>query len=373
MPTKDLTANDIELTEDKEFRDLIPPVTDSENDDLAKSVDKLGRFMDPIRYWNNGKKNLIVDGYRRHKLWCSLPEDTPVPPPAVEEMLFPDRAAAMEWMLLNQLSRRNLNPQQAKMLRGRLYNSIKAKHGGNRTGAGRKTSQSESENLSETLGINQVAESATCSGEPEAAQEVARQTGVSPRTVRADAAYVDALDAIGVINPSLKSELLSGKFKVSEKDVLSIAKLDKDGMAAVRRNLKWGKPWNAAPQEEPAAEESPTVILDALNRPVPKTLIECHAASAEIQSAGTKLDQVKRLVEDIAEKPGGHFIPVQQIQIALKDVKGKLTHSRYYTDCPRCQGKPKKGCDRCDGVGFIPYAKRGQLSDEDRAYLGVEK
>jgi hypothetical protein len=46
--------------------------------------------------------------------------------------VLPDRQAAMNWMINNQLGRRNLHPDQASYLRGKRYNAEKQDKGGDR-------------------------------------------------------------------------------------------------------------------------------------------------------------------------------------------------------------------------------------------------
>jgi len=47
-----------------------------------------------------------------------------------EEKQFEGREEAMDWIDTNQLGRRNLTPDQAHVIRGRLYNRAKKTHGG---------------------------------------------------------------------------------------------------------------------------------------------------------------------------------------------------------------------------------------------------
>ena len=127
-------------------------------------------------------------------------------------------------------------------------------------------------------------------------------------------------------------------------------------------------------ESEPTGDDpiqSPSIVLDELDREVPEHLRQAHEAAARVKSAGTKLDAVKKEVRELVDEVGGVFIPLQQVEMALKDTKALIAQSRYWTDCPRCKGKPKSGCDRCDGHGFLPFSRKGTLSAEDRAYLGL--
>lgn len=103
--------------------------------------------------------------------------------------------------------------------------------------------------------------------------------------------------------------------------------------------------------------DAPSIVLDALDQPVPDKLREQHSLAALIEALGRKFDKLKREAAELAEQPGGHHIHMQTIERELKAAKRTLTESRYYTSCPRCKGKGSK-CRDCDGSGFLPFAKK---------------
>jgi hypothetical protein len=363
------TADELRIEIDEEFESLIPASSAKENAELKAAIEKDGRFTDPLFCWKG--TNIIIDGHRRYKVWQSLPEDTAISPPSVEMLEFPNREAAKHWMLLRQLSRRNLSPQSAKLLRGRLYLQTKDQHGGDRRSesAAQKTANREklknSPTHSEEIGHGH--DVSLKNGDTKTAQIIAKETGVTERTIHRDAAYVEALDSIGKVNSKAKSDIESGSLKVPNKDVIAIGKLAATEIGAALKKLRNGEDWKSA--TPPAA----SVVKDALDRDVPKYLAAHHAAAAEISSAGTKLDQLKKLVGELASKSGGEFLEMSRIEDEIRALKSRITFSRYWTDCPRCQGKLNKKCDRCDGHGFLPHSRKSSLSDEDRAYLGIEK
>lgn len=91
-----------ELKVDKEFKTLIPPLSNEEYKQLEENIKKDG-CRDAIITWNN----IIIDGHNRYEI-CqrnNLPYKT-------SEIKFSDREEAIEWMLMNQLGRRNLNDFQ---------------------------------------------------------------------------------------------------------------------------------------------------------------------------------------------------------------------------------------------------------------------
>ena len=93
---------------DPEFAALIPPLTSDEFSGLEKSILEEG-CRDAIIVWGN----IIIDGHNRFNI-CSKHNI----PYRTEYRDFPNREAAMLWMLQNQLSRRNLNDfQRVEMVR----------------------------------------------------------------------------------------------------------------------------------------------------------------------------------------------------------------------------------------------------------------
>ena len=97
-----------DLIIDPEFAALIPPLTSDEFSGLEKSILEEG-CRDAIIVWGN----IIIDGHNRFNI-CSKHNI----PYRTEYRDFPNREAAMLWMLQNQLSRRNLNDfQRVEMVR----------------------------------------------------------------------------------------------------------------------------------------------------------------------------------------------------------------------------------------------------------------
>ena len=105
-----------EIIIDPEFAALIPPLTPDEFSGLEKSILEEG-CRDALIVWGN----IIVDGHNRFNI-CSKHNI----PYRTEYRDFPNREAAMLWMLQNQLSRRNLNDfQRVEMVR-KCENAVKA-------------------------------------------------------------------------------------------------------------------------------------------------------------------------------------------------------------------------------------------------------
>lgn len=118
-----------------------------------------------------------------------------------------------------------------------------------------------------------------------------------------------------------------------------------------------------------AASQSPSVLKDSTGRDVDASLSPACSAAAAIESCARKVDQVRREAESLAQSDGGDFIDTTEVNGLAKKLKWAISQARFYTTCPRCDGK---GCDRCDQVGWIPHSRKGQLSDEDKSKIGGE-
>ena len=174
---------------DKEFRKLIPPLTDEERLGLEENLLRDG-CLDPVIVWS--ERRILLDGHNRKEI-CDrygIDYDT-------RELSLPNRDAAADWIDAHQLGRRNLTPDQMSLLRGRRYNRLKKEHGGDR-----KTNVS-SRHFDDL----------------KTAGKLAREHGVSPRTVERDGEYAEAVDKIGV-----QDEAARGKLSASRQHVVQAAK-----------------------------------------------------------------------------------------------------------------------------------------------------
>ena len=84
---------------DEEFRDLIPPLTEEEREQLETNL--LGDGVrDPLVTWNG----ILIDGHNRYEIAQKYGLDF-----KVVEMEFGSRDEAKIWVVYNQLGRRNLS------------------------------------------------------------------------------------------------------------------------------------------------------------------------------------------------------------------------------------------------------------------------
>ena len=87
------------LTIDAEFENFIPPLSKEEFSQLEENILRDG-IQDPLKIW----EGTLIDGHNRYKIAQkhNLPFQT-------VEMEFANRNAVKEWLILNQVGRRNIS------------------------------------------------------------------------------------------------------------------------------------------------------------------------------------------------------------------------------------------------------------------------
>jgi len=177
---------------DNEFKNLLPALTAEEFAGLEQSLIADG-CQDSLKIW--AEEGILLDGHNRYAICQKHGIDF------VEEYInLPDRLAAMEWIEKRQVSQRNLSWDQKHLIMGRAYERVKRQ--GERT----------------DLTFRQ-------SGEKLAAEVLAKQYDVSPRSIeRAAADYRLIAD-----DPELQREILSKekKFKDIKNDIRKKIQLEK--------------------------------------------------------------------------------------------------------------------------------------------------
>ena len=107
----------ISLIIDEEFKNLIPPLSDSEISQLEENVLQYG-IQDPLKVWND----ILIDGHNRYSIAQKHGLDF-----KVEEMNFDSRADVIDWIIKNQFGRRNISTYDRVVLALKLKPVIAAK------------------------------------------------------------------------------------------------------------------------------------------------------------------------------------------------------------------------------------------------------
>lgn len=185
-----------EIFIDSEFANYIRPLSDEEFEKLKESI-KLEGIRDPLVVWNG----FLIDGYHRYKIATELEIEF-----KTIEIDLPDKEAVKEWIIKNQLGRRNLTSQEASYYRGKLYESRKQdtyshpKSGGNFYHRLEKT-----------------------------AEQIGKEYGVSEKTIRNDAEFSKSVDKVAEkVGKEAKNAILSGQINIPKKDVEKIIEIKEE-------------------------------------------------------------------------------------------------------------------------------------------------
>ena len=190
---------------DNEFRNYIRPLSNEEFKKLEASILSEG-IRDPLVVW----QGILLDGYHRYK----IAQEHGLEYKTVDVEL-PDRCAAKEWILVNQLGRRNLTEQEASYYRGKLYSARKQSHGGDRK------SSCQNVNLIGT------------------AEELGSQYGVSERTIIRDEQFSKAVDKVAdEIGVKARNAILSGQAKVPKERVEQLVEINQEAPELVEPILR---------------------------------------------------------------------------------------------------------------------------------------
>jgi N6-adenosine-specific RNA methylase IME4 len=181
-----------ELIIDDEFKSYMRPLSDEEYKKLEESILAEG-IREPLVIWNG----ILLDGHHRHKIAQEHGIEY-----KIVEVNLPDKEAAKEWIITNQLGRRNLTPQEASYYRGKLYESRKLKRGENRDPKGKFFTSGN------------------------VADDIGKQYGVTDRTIKNDAQFSAAVDKIAAeVGEEAKNAILTGKVNIPKKDVEKIIEI----------------------------------------------------------------------------------------------------------------------------------------------------
>jgi len=152
---------------DPDIMNLIPPLKPDEFQGLEQKILNEG-LTEPLVVWK--EQDILLDGHHRLEI-CKKHNIKPT----FRYISLPDRKSAINWVIDNQLSRRNLDPFEVSVLRGKKYLLEKQSHGGQ---------------IPYSKGSEKISDPS------ETAQKIAEETGVTSRTVYNDALLAQAVEEL---------------------------------------------------------------------------------------------------------------------------------------------------------------------------------
>ena len=200
------------LTINETIRRALIPLRDDERHLLEQSVIAEG-IRDPLVVWRRDDELILLDGHHRYELAQKHGLEF-----STVEMEFDDATDAVQWVLQNQLARRNLTDEQRALIIGRLYNQVKQKTLQRFSDHGEKFSP--------------------WSGSHATSRYVASLHGVSYRTVQNAAEFAKAVDALAEVEPKAAEAVLLGKVPDAK---TALPKVEPELLPKVAERIAQGK------------------------------------------------------------------------------------------------------------------------------------
>jgi hypothetical protein len=194
-----MTDQPEQITIDAEFQNLIRPLSDQERKELRESLSICG-LLSPLIIWKHEGKTILVDGHNRLSLWREYNGFNDEYELKTQELFFGNRDNAKEWIIKNQLGRRNLSPDDFRLLVGMLYNQRK-KVVPNPDGIGGKSGKIVMDHNDPQQKSDKTAAA------------VAAETGVSPATVKRAGKLAAKVEEIKQAEPELPRQEVITKAK----------------------------------------------------------------------------------------------------------------------------------------------------------------
>lgn len=261
-----------------ELESFLPSTTEDEKKALRQSLTTDG-CLQPLTVW--AEEQVLVDGHNRYRICV----DAGIPFTVVERS-FADLEAVKQWMLLQQLCRRNLSDNHRRWCLGQLYERRKGEKGGDRGNQHTKGSVAKPQNGALPKGP--------------ISDQVAAETGSSKNTVERSAAFTRTVEALARVHgPSFRDLCLNtNKFT--------------DGSLRQLLELQSKNPGKASAIAAAALKSSRTEITEKINlalddwrsqqqedqpvipEPVPQSVSTASPAGAVQPAAATQQPAVKK-------------------------------------------------------------------------------
>jgi hypothetical protein len=322
---------------DNEFKVLCPALTSDELRRLKENIIKDAEFREPLIVWRS--ENILVDGHNRLDVWRNLTDEQRqrIAEPRIKLKDFESREEAHNWIISNQLGRRNLDEKQKSYLIGKRYQSEKKNDKENlRRGAGSSDSPVRHSD-----------------GPGKTADQIASEVGKSPRQVERDAKFTAAVDTlVSNLGPDVKQELLTNK-KASKSRVVEIAAIPADKQKAeYDRMLGRGEPSGGV-----TFDPSEWGGYETVDDPVtPHGVVteyhvkEMQAPFNEVQKQATAL---KKAIQELPNGPGGAWCgpnAMNDIMTCYTNLINTINHRKPVVVCGHCNGQK---CDKCYQTGAL--------------------
>lgn len=295
----------MDIIVDPRFRDKIPKPSDEELAQLEDNILADGEIRDPLVVW--GGKNILIDGHNR---WAIYQKHTDILAfPKIIEKVFSDEYDAEDWMLMNQLGRRNLSAEQASVLRAQVYRTMRKSHGNNaERGDDGKYLRTQS----------------GYSGEEPTRTSVlaAKRLGVGKGTIIRDEQFLRGLEAGDEVAPGFQDGVLNGSIKVTKSAVRELPKKDEDERKVAVEAMKHPK---QKPTGQKTLKEQIAYHTNPDNIPDYEVADLREDINAVLDDCIEKLHRIIDLHMDVAtDNPKVVLAAIKEFETKMKEVKERV-------------------------------------------------
>ncbi len=190
------------MRSDKEFKELLPQLTEKEFNKLQTNILNES-IINPIIIWK--EEDTVLDGHNRLLIYLNNRDNLKsinldfLPK---KELSFSSKELAKRWIIRNQLGRRNLTNERRKYYLGYLYNDSKC----------------QGKRIDLTCGQNDH--------KLNTAQQLAEENNLSEKTIRRAGDYASNIEKIFSDEEivSYKEKVLNGEIKLSVSEINELAK-----------------------------------------------------------------------------------------------------------------------------------------------------
>ena len=196
----------------EELKELIPPLRSDELEQLKLNIEKEG-VREPLLLWERDAEYVLIDGHNRFKCINEIGLDKVKW--SVKLLDFESLESVREWMINNQLGRRNLTDLQRALLIEEKYNLIKKGKGGDRKSKDFKGQNLPSEKKESPF------------------QKLSKETGRSERTIKNDIAVAKGIKKLP---KGKKEKVLTGKEKIKKGDLAELGRSESKTLEEYEKN-----------------------------------------------------------------------------------------------------------------------------------------
>ncbi len=313
---------------DPEFKNLIPPLTADEYQQLEQNLINEG-CREPISIWNG----YILDGHNRYEI-CTK-RDIPFQLCCVDIQC---REEAISWICANQLGRRNISLETRKYLIGKRYESEKIMGTPNAIGSNQYARKVDGPKMWD----HPLSDGAAI----KTASRLGNEYHISHATVSKYGVYSQALDVLAKSEPDIVPRILSGQVKISHENVVELSKLsgtdakqlvqklsDEDadfvGYSGTRNELLWASVGKQVKRQIQTASFSTGSIK---NMPAYDPDAEISSFVLTIPSWVSSIDRTRRAADLNVVSSNARSQLLKQLTDLKKTIEGMLAAIREDKD-----------------------------------------